>query len=88
MSNICSWIVCLIDTGMSRNDLIGSCCDESHTFYDHRVREQHPIITEEIVSETIDKLLDDGILKGDDYLKVNWTKWRSEIGKIPSISNM
>ncbi len=84
------WIVCLIDTGMGWSDLICSCIDETHTFYDHRVQEQYPDIDEKFLTKVIDEMLyDKGFLKCDDfYLKVNWKKWKEERGKIPSIDRM
>ena len=79
-----SWIVALIDTGMGLSDLICCCIDENFVWYDHRVQEQYPNVNEKILTKVIDEMIEDGMLKCDDfYLKVNWEKWRAEKRKFP-----
>ena len=72
------WLTTLTDTGCGRDILVGSCCDRSHSFYDHRVREQIPNLSKEEVEETIDSMLRKGIFKGGGFLMVNWDNWYEE----------
>jgi hypothetical protein len=80
------WIVGIIDTGCADDIVVGSLCDEGHVFYDERLKELYPDITEEEIISAKNSLVEEGLIRDNNgMLFVNWKKWQEEVGSIPWI---